>query len=188
MFYFIVFHFILKALNSAFYLAHFEYLLYHLHEEEIMRQTTFPKGTNNEPKKWYLVDAKDAVLGRVASRIAMKLLGKDDPNFTTYLNDGSGVIVINARHIKVTGNKLEKPFYWHTGYAGGIKERTIAQRLESKDPGQVLMTAVKRMLGKGPLGRSQLKNLRIFADDSHTHMGQKPEVWDLKSEHKMNVR
>ena len=81
-----------------------------------MRQTTFPKGNNNKPKKWYLVDAKDAVLGRIASRIAMRLLGKDDPNFTTYLNDGSGVIVINAKHVKVTGNKLEKPFYWHTSH------------------------------------------------------------------------
>lgn len=157
-----------------------------------MRQTTFPKGSDNieatRNRKWYLVDVKDAVLGRVASRIALKLLGKDEPKFTTYANHGSGVVVINARHIKVTGNKLEKPFYWHTGYAGGIKQRTIKERLESHDPGQVLMKAVERMLGKGPLGRARLKNLRVYADEMHANSGQKPEVWDLKSEHKMNTR
>lgn len=156
-----------------------------------MRQTTFPKGSIsdfNAQRKWYLVDAKDATLGRVASRIALKLLGKDDAMFTTYSNTGSGVIVINARHIKVSGNKLEKPFYWHTGYAGGIKQRTIKERLESKDPACVLMKAVQRMLGKGPLGRAQLRNLRVYPDETHVNAGQKPEVWDLRSEHKMNVR
>lgn len=152
-----------------------------------MRQTTFPKG-KQPAKKWYLVDAKDAVLGRLASRIAIKLLGKDNPAFATYVDDGAGVIVINARHIKVTGNKLEKPFYWHTGYAGGIKQITIEQTLESKFPERVLMRAVKRMLGKGPLGRDQLKNLRIFADEMHTHAAQKPEIWNVAQEHKMNKR
>jgi len=157
-----------------------------------MRQTTFPKGAEtgkNFQRKWYIVDAKDAVLGRIASKIASRLLGKDDVNFTTYANNGPGVVVINARHIKVTGKKFEdKIFYWHTGYAGGIKQRTIRERLESKDPTHVLMKAVQRMLGKGPLGRLQMKNLRIYADGEHTQMGQKPEVWDLKSEHEMNVR
>ena len=157
-----------------------------------MRQTTFPKGKANgmagQERKWYLVDAKDAILGRIASRIAIKLLGKDEPGYTSYANNGSGVIVINARHIKVTGNKMEKPFYWHTGYAGGIKQRTIEERLESKDPSQVLMKAVQRMLGKGPLGRAQLKNLRIYPDADHANKGQKPEVWDLKSEHRMNTQ
>ena len=152
-----------------------------------MRQTTFPKGKLLQ-KKWYLVDAKDAVLGRLASRIAKRLLGKDNPNFSTYVDDGAGVIVINARYIKVTGNKLEKPFYWHTGYAGGIKQITIQETLESKFPERVLMRAVKRMLGKGPLGREQLKNLRIFADSHHTHQAQKPEAWNVVSEHVMNKR
>lgn len=155
-----------------------------------MRQTTFPKGESNSgnARVWYLVDAKGATLGRLASRIAFKLLGKDKVTYTKYNNHGDGVIVINARHIKVSGNKLEKPFYWHTGYAGGIKQRTIEERLNSHDPGCVMMKAVERMLGKGPLGRAQLKNLRVYADEEHKQMGQKPLVWDLKSEHKMNVR
>jgi large subunit ribosomal protein L13 len=157
-----------------------------------MRQTTFPKGKSiNEvgnSRVWYLVDAKDATLGRIASRIAFKLLGKDKPTYTQYSNDGDGVVVINARYIKVSGNKLEKPFYWHTGYAGGIKQRTIKERLESHDPGCVITTAVKRMLGKGPLGRAQLKNLRVYADGEHKQLGQKPLTWDIKAEHKMNVR
>ena len=157
-----------------------------------MRQTTFPKGndikTAMSARTWYLVDAKDATLGRIASRIAMKLLGKDEPTYASYANTGSGVIVINARHIKVSGNKLEKPFYWHTGYAGGIKQRTVKERLESHDPGQVLTKAVERMISRSPLGRAQMKNLRVYADAEHAQMGQKPIVWDLKSEHKMNTR
>jgi len=152
-----------------------------------MRQTTFPKG-KPEAKKWYLVDAKDAVLGRIASKIASRLMGKDNPRFATYQNDGACVVVINARHIKVTGDKLNKPFYWHTGYAGGIKQITIQESLDSKNPSQVLMRAVKRMLGKGPLGRAQLKNLRIFADEDHSHVAQNLQTWDLISEHRMNKR
>ena len=157
-----------------------------------MRQTTFPKGNDIKQamsaRTWYLVDAKDATLGRIASRIAMKLLGKDEPTFATYTNTGSGVIVINARHIKVSGKKLDKPFYWHTGYAGGIKSRTIQERLESHDPGQVLMKAVERMITRSPLGRARMKNLRIYPDGEHANIGQKPVAWDLKSEHKMNTR
>ncbi len=157
-----------------------------------MRQTTFPKGDDIKKavseRTWYLVDAKDATLGRIASRIAQRLLGKDKPTFTTYSNCGSGVIVINARHIKVSGNKLEKPFYWHTGYAGGIKKRTVKERLESHDPGHVLTKAVERMITRSPLGRARMKNLRVYSDADHSNMGQKPIVWDLKSEHKMNTR
>lgn len=152
-----------------------------------MRQTTFPKGTS-EPKKWYLVDVKDAVLGRIASRIASKLLGKENPSYTTYANDGDGVIVINAKYIQVTGNKLEEPFYWHTGHPGGIKSRTIKQRLESEFPERVLMKAVERMLGRGPLGRAQLRNLRIYAEAEHPHAGQNPEIWNLAEEHKKNKK
>lgn len=153
-----------------------------------MRQTTFAQGEVSGNRKWYLVDVKDAVLGRVASRIAARLLGKDSVDFSTYANNGPGVVVINARHIKVTGKKMDKPFFWHTGHAGGIKQRTIAQRLESKDPTVVLMKAVERMLGKGPLGRAQLKNLRIYADAEHSNSGQQPQVWNLKEMHEMNVR
>lgn len=157
-----------------------------------MRQTTFPKGeaikAATHARTWYLVDAKDATLGRLASRIAMRLLGKDEPTFATYTNTGSGVIVINARHIKVSGKKLDKPFYWHTGYAGGIKERSIKERLESHDPGQVIMKAVERMITRSPLGRARMKNLRVYADEAHANVGLKPIVWDLKSEHKMNTR
>ncbi len=152
-----------------------------------MRQTTFQKGAIPE-KKWYIIDAKDAVLGRIASRIAIKLLGKDNPNYLTYQNFGSAIVVINAKHVKVTGKKLDKPFFWHTGFAGGIKERTIAERLASKTPEKVLMKAVERMVGSGPLARERMKNLRIFAEEKHCHAGQNPEKWDLSSEHPMNKK
>lgn len=150
-----------------------------------MRQTTFSKGEVKE-RGWFLVDAKDGVLGRLASKIASRLMGKMSPRFSTYANDGDCVVVVNAQHVKVTGNKLEKPFYWHTGYPGGIKSRTIQERLESKFPERVFIKAVQRMLGKGPLGRAQLRNLKVYAGNDHPHAAQNPQIWDLKSENRKN--
>ena len=152
-----------------------------------MRQTTYPKGEIKN-RKWHLVDIKDCVLGRVASRVASILNGKNNVNYTTYSNNADGVIVINAKHIALSGDKLQKPFYWHTGFPGGIKQRTIEERLNSHDPCHVFRKAVERMLPRGPLGRAKMKNLRIYADESHAHHGLQPLVWDLKSEHVMNQR
>lgn len=153
---------------------------------KLTRQTTFPKG-NVAKRKWYIVDVKDCVLGRVASRIAAVLIGKEKNDlYTTYANNASGVIVINAAHIKVTGDKLEERFFWHTGFAGGIKSRTMKERLNSKDPGQVIFKAVERMVPRNALGRAKMKNLRVFAEAEHVHQGLNPIVWDLASEHSMN--
>jgi large subunit ribosomal protein L13 len=150
-----------------------------------MRQTTFSKG---KERRWFLVDAEGATLGRIASRIATKLMGKDKPTFNKHSDDGDSVIVINAKNVKVTGKKLDKPFYWHTGWAGGIKQITIGERLESKFPERVLIKSVERMLGKGPLGRAQLRNLKVYAGSEHPHTAQNPIIWDIKSEHHMNKR
>lgn len=152
-----------------------------------MRQTTYPKG-NLQKRDWLIVDVKDCILGRMASAIAKALNGKSSAFYTPYANNGFGVIAINAKHIKVTGNKLSERFYWHTGYAGGIKSRTIKERLESKDPTHVLYKAVERMLPRGPLGRAKMKNFRIFSESEHIHNGLCPKVWDLASENSKNKR
>lgn len=152
-----------------------------------MRQTTYPKG-KLEQRKWLIVDVKGCVLGRVAAQIAHVINGKSNVMYTPYANNGFGVIVLNAKHIKVTGNKLSKPFYWHTGFAGGIKQRTIKERLNSHDPTHVLYKAVERMLPRGPLGRLKMKNLRIFAESEHCHQGLTPVVWNLAEENSKNKR
>lgn len=152
-----------------------------------MRQTTYPKGAL-EKRKWLLVDVKDCILGRVASQIAHVINGKSSVMYTPYANNGFGVIVLNAKHIKVTGDKLHKPFFWHTGFPGGIKQRTIKERLLSKDPTHVLFKAVERMVPRGPLGRLKMKNLRIFAEDQHIHQSLQPEIWDLANANEKNKR
>lgn len=152
-----------------------------------MRQTTYPKGKPTS-RKWFIVDVRDCILGRVAAQIAHVINGKSNVMYTPYANNGFGVIVLNAKHIKVTGDKLNKPYYWHTGFAGGIKRRTIKERLLSKDPTHVLYKAVERMIPRGPLGRLKMKNLRIFADSEHCHHGLQPVAWNLALENDKNKR
>lgn len=151
-----------------------------------MRQTTYPKVLDK--REWFIVDVKDCILGRVASRIASILNGKNSVLYTPFANNAPGVIVLNAKHIKVTGRKLDKPFFWHTGYPGGIKKRTIKERLQSSDPTQVLYKAVERMVSRNPLGRLKMKNLRVFADDQHEYQSLQPKVWNLASENEKNIR
>jgi len=133
-------------------------------------------------KAWLIVDAKDMVLGRLAAKIARILRGKHKAYFTPHIDCGDHVVVINASKIKVTGKKLEQnKFYWHTGYPGGIKERTFGQILGGKYPERLLQTAIKRMMPKeSPLARKQLKNLYIYADASHKHEAQQPAAIDLR--------
>lgn len=150
-----------------------------------MRQTTYPKG-NDIKRKWYIIDVKDCKLGRVASRIASLLIGKSNPMYTPYANNGPGVIILNAAHIRVTGDKLQKKFYWHTGFPGGLHSRTIEERLNSKQPEQVVFKAVERMVPRNVLGREKMRNLRVFAENEHIHNGLKPEKIDLMNQHYMN--
>ncbi|MEL6168538.1 MAG: 50S ribosomal protein L13 [Pseudomonadota bacterium] len=139
-------------------------------------------------KKWILIDAEGVVLGRLASIVAMRLRGKHKATFTPHMDMGDNVIVINADKIQLTGNKREKPHYWHTGYPGGIKSRTTQQILEGKYPERVVMQAVKRMLPGNRLSRQQMTNLRVYAGAEHPHEAQQPEMLDVKAMNPKNTR
>ena len=131
-------------------------------------------------KKWHLIDAEGLVVGRVAVIIANILRGKHKPSFTPHVDCGDNVVVINAEKIRFTGKKMtDKIYYRHTGYAGGIKEQRPHKILEGRFPERVLEKAVERMIPRGPLGRQQMRNLRIFAGTEHPHAAQNPEVLDI---------
>ena len=130
-------------------------------------------------RKWYVVDADGMTLGRLASEVAKVLRGKNKPIFTPHIDTGDYVIVINAEKIKVTGKKMDqKIYYHHSDYVGGMKETTLKEMLEKK-PENVITLAVKGMLPKGPLGRSMLTKLHVYAGPEHDHAAQKPEVLEI---------
>ena len=127
-------------------------------------------------RKWYVVDATDMTLGRLASEVAKVLRGKNKPIFTPHIDCGDNVIVINAEKIKVTGKKMDqKVYYHHSDYVGGLKEATLREKL-AKKPEQVIELAVKGMLPKGPLGRQMFTKLQVYAGPENKHDAQKPEV------------
>ena len=131
--------------------------------------------------KWYIVDAKGKILGRLAAKVASILRGKHKPIFTPHIDTGDGVIVINASQIKVTGRKLKQKVYRrYSGYPGGLREVKL-EVLLAKKPATVIHLAVQRMLPGGPLGRDLIKKLRVFADDKHDLTGVKPVVLEVKS-------
>ncbi len=130
--------------------------------------------------KWWLIDAEDVVLGRLASAVANMLRGKHKPLFTPHIDCGDHIVVINAEKVALTGNKrANKIYYWHTGYPGGIKSRTVDKVLEGKHPERVITKAVERMIPRGPLGREQLRKLRVYAGTEHPHEAQTPEILDF---------
>ncbi len=140
-------------------------------------------------KNWILIDADGVVLGRLATIIANRLRGKHKATYTPHVDCGDNVVVINAERVRVTGKKAEQDvFYYHTGYAGGIKGRTIRQRLESKRPGQVVEKAVERMITRGPLQRAQMKHLYVYAGGEHPHEGQQPQALDVAAMNPKNKR
>lgn len=144
-----------------------------------MQKTYLPK-ENEIQRKWYLVDAQDKILGRLASRIAIILRGKHKSIYTPHMDTGDGVIVINASKIKVSGKKLRDKLYRrYSGYPGGLKEVNLGTLLEKK-PQTVFKLAVSRMLPKGALGEKVLKNLKVYPDNKHLHAGLKPETLELK--------
>ena len=137
---------------------------------------TFMASPATIDRKWYVVDATDMTLGRLASEVAKVLRGKNKPIFTPHIDCGDNVIVINAEKIKVTGKKMDqKVHYHHSDYVGGLKEATLREKLEKK-PEQVIELAVKGMLPKGPLGRQMFTKLHVYAGPEHKHEAQKPEV------------
>ena len=140
-------------------------------------------------KKWILIDAEGLVVGRLASIIASRLRGKHKPTFTPYMDMGDNVVVVNAGKVKLTGRKLDQHrFYWHTGYPGGIKDRTARQLLEGRFPERVLENAVRRMMPGGPLTRAQLKNLRVYAGTEHMQEAQQPQKLDVGAMNSKNMR
>ena len=140
-------------------------------------------------KKWVLIDAKGLVVGRLASIVALHLRGKHKPTFTPHVDDGDNVIIVNAEKIVLTGRKREnKIYHHHTGFIGGIKERTAKYILESRFPERVVEKAVQRMLPHGPLGRKQFGNLRVYKGPDHPHAAQQPTVLDVGVMNRKNVR
>ncbi len=130
-------------------------------------------------RQWYLVDAKDKILGRLAAKIAVILRGKHKAIFTPHLDTGDGVIVINASKIRVTGRKLKQKVYRrYSGYPGGLRELPL-EALLTKKPATVIQLAVRRMLPSGPLGRDMLKKLKVYSDDKHPHKAQNPTVLEV---------
>jgi len=131
-------------------------------------------------KKWYLIDATDLVLGRLATAVAVILKGKNKPTFTPYLDCGDNVVIINAEKVGFNGVQKDKVYYKHTGYPGGIKSITLEKQLQ-EHPDRVIRAAVKGMLSKNPLGRQQMRNLRIYAGVEHPHEAQVPEKIEIKA-------
>ena len=133
-------------------------------------------------KKWYIIDASDLVLGRLASFLATRLMGKHKSNYCPNIDCGDHFVIINAKNVKMTGNKLEqKVLYKHTGYPGGLKETTYKDILNSKNPEKLVKLSVKRMLPKGTLGKEQFKKLHVYSEEEHPHDAQKPESIDFKA-------
>lgn len=144
-------------------------------------RTTYIAKTADIERKWYVVDATDKTLGRLASEIAKVLTGKNKPIYTPHIDTGDYVIVINADKVKVTGKKLDQKLYiHHTGYMGGLKQKTLRVMMDTK-PEAVVMHAVKGMLPKNSLGRQMLKKLRVYAGPEHEHAAQKPEVLEINA-------
>lgn len=140
-------------------------------------------------KKWVIIDATGLVVGRLASVIAMRLRGKHRPTFTPHVDTGDNIVVINAEKVVFTGRKLnQKNYYHHTGYIGGIKERSAKFILEGRFPERVIEKAVERMLPRGPLGRQILGNLRVYKGAEHPHEAQQPQVLDVAALNSKNTR
>jgi len=140
-------------------------------------------------KKWVLIDAKGLVVGRLASIVALRLRGKHLPTFTPHVDCGDNVIIINAAKIVLTGRKRERKVYrHHTGYIGGIKERTAKSILDGKFPERIVEKAIERMLPRGPLGRVQLGNLRVYPGPDHPHAAQNAQVLDIAAMNRKNTR
>ena len=137
---------------------------------------TYMANPDKIERKWYVVDADGQTLGRLASEVAKVLRGKNKPVYTPHIDTGDYVIIINAEKVAVTGKKLDqKVYYHHSDYVGGMKETTLKEML-AKHPERVIELAVKGMLPKGPLGRSMIKKLHVYAGPEHKHEAQKPEV------------
>jgi len=153
-----------------------------------MKTTQSVKSADVE-KKWLLIDASGLVVGRLATIVAMRLRGKHKASYTPHIDDGDNIIIINAAKVVLTGRKRDqKVYHHHTGYIGGIKERSAKQIMDGKFPERIVEKAVQRMLPRGPLGRVQFGNLRVYPGAEHPHEAQKPETLDVAAMNRKNVR
>ena len=140
-------------------------------------------------RRWYVIDAEDVVLGRLASALAVRLRGKHKPTWTPHIDCGDHIVVVNAAKVKLTGAKREKKLHrWHTGYPGGIRSRAYGALLDGPRPERVVERAVERMVPRGPLGRAQMRKLRVYAGPEHPHEAQRPEAIDFASLNPKNRR
>ena len=151
---------------------------------------TFSAKPSDVDRKWYVVDAEGVVLGRLASIIAARLKGKHKPIYTPHIDCGDNIIIVNAGKVHLTGRKrADKTYHWHTGFPGGIKQRTARQILEGKHPERVVIKAVERMIRRStPLGRQQLRKLHVYRGPDHPHQAQTPEVLDVAAMNPKNKR
>ncbi len=150
---------------------------------------TFSAKPSDIEKKWLVIDADGVVLGRLASRVANILRGKHKAIYTPHMDCGDNVIVVNAEKVVLTGRKrFQKRYYRHTGYPGGIKESLADDVLTGRFPERVIYKAIERMVPRGPLGRTQMKNLRVYAGPEHPHVAQQPEALDVAAMNPKNKR
>jgi large subunit ribosomal protein L13 len=150
---------------------------------------TFSAKPAEVEKKWVVIDGTGLVVGRLATIVAMRLRGKHKATYTPHVDDGDNVIIVNAEKVVLTGRKLnDKVYHHHTGFIGGIKERTARFYLEGRFPERVVEKAVQRMLPRGPLGRRQFGNLRVYKGPEHPHAAQNPEPLDVAAMNRKNVR
>ncbi|NQV48842.1 MAG: 50S ribosomal protein L13 [Rhodospirillaceae bacterium] len=150
---------------------------------------TFSATPSDIKRKWFIIDAENIVLGRLAVVISTHLRGKHKPMYTPHMDCGDNIVVINADKVQLTGKKRsDKVYYWHTGYPGGIKSRTAGQVLEGAHPERVVIKAVERMISRNPLGRQQMKKLHVYAGSVHKHEAQQPEVLDVGAMNPKNKR
>ncbi|GAB4165683.1 MAG: 50S ribosomal protein L13 [Rickettsiaceae bacterium] len=153
---------------------------------------TYSAKPSDIEKKWWIIDAKDLVLGRLASQAAVLLRGKHKPTFTAHMDCGDYVIITNAKHVYLSGKKADpkdgKFYYRHTGFPGGIKETTAGKILDGKYPERVVQMAVKRMISRNKMGGKQFGNLYVYADSEHPHSAQKPQVFDFASKNPKNKK
>ena len=157
-----------------------------------MFHKTYSLKAGDITKKWILIDAANIVLGRLASLVARILRGKHKAAFTPHMDCGDNVIIVNAEQVCLTGNKLDinkgKKYYWHTGYAGGIKETTAGKILNSEHSERVVIKAIKRMISRNKLGKKQMSNLYVYSGSEHKHVAQNPEILDVGSLNRKNIR
>ena len=145
-----------------------------------LQQYTYSAKPQEIQHDWIIIDAEDLILGRLSAIVATRLRGKHKVNYTPHVDCGDNVIIINAEKVKLTGNKLsDKKYYWHTGYPGGIKETTAKKIIEGKNPDKIIRLAVQRMIPKGPLGRQQISNMKVYCGESHPHDSQAPKKFNI---------